>query len=100
MTGSSGVPTAEYEIVEDALSRRVGGETVIIDLATEEYFGLDEVGSVLWAGLEEARSLPEIVDRVVDRFDVTRERAAADLALLVGSLVGAGLVRERRNAPT
>lgn len=100
MTGSSGVPTAEYEIVEDALSRRVGGETVIIDLATEEYFGLDEVGSVLWAGLEEARPLPEIVDRVVDRFDVTRERAAADLALLVGSLVGAGLVRERRNAST
>ncbi len=98
MTGSTGVPGAEYEVADDALSRQVGGETVIIDLATEEYFGLNAVGTLLWRGLEEGRPLPAVLDQVVERFEVDRDRAEADLTGLLAALVEAGLVRPRASA--
>lgn len=93
MASTTGMPAGTYVPADDALSRQVGGETVIINLATEEYFGLNAVGSVLWTGLEEGLPVDAIVDRVVERFDVGRERAAHDLGALLASLAEAGLVR-------
>jgi hypothetical protein len=83
----------DYEIGPAVVSRSVEDEIVIVDLNSEAYFGLDRVGSVVWAGLEQRKPVPEIVQGIVDRFDVAPARAGRDVERLLGELVRAGLVR-------
>jgi hypothetical protein len=72
-------------------------ELVILDLAKGEYFALDEVGARLWSGLEAERSIEEIAQEIVIEFDVTLDRAIADLTALRDELVARGLmVRNER----
>jgi len=82
-----------YEIGTAVVSRIVGDETVIVDLETETYFGLNQVGSVIWSEMEKRASVPAIVDVVVGRFDVSSERATEDVRTLLGDLQRAGLAR-------
>lgn len=81
-----------YQLGDEVVSRMVGGETVLVDLNSETYFGLNRVGSQIWTGLEARRSLDEIVAAIVDQFEVSAEQAAADASLLLKELERAGLV--------
>jgi hypothetical protein len=68
----------------------VGDELAILDLQSGTYFGLDPVGSYVWARLP--RRVDELVDDVVAEFDVDRETASRDLLALFAELARAGLV--------
>jgi hypothetical protein len=72
-------------------ARMFDEELVILDLAKGEYFALDHVGARLWCGLDEGRTVEEIVQEVVEEYDVTADRAMADLVVLGDELVARGL---------
>jgi len=74
------------------LSQEVSGELVLLDLATEQYFGLNEVGTEIWRGLEQELGVDEILQRVVERFAVDEQAARMDLERLLSELLGAGLL--------
>ena len=40
-------------ISPEVMSQEVSGETVLLDLQSESYFGLDEVGTRIWQLLQE-----------------------------------------------
>ena len=67
---------------------------VVLHLDRGEYFALNEIGTELWSGLESGKTLAEIADVVVTRFDVARDRALADLTQLCDELLARGLVDE------
>ncbi|MFN3629895.1 MAG: PqqD family protein [Casimicrobiaceae bacterium] len=76
----------------DALHQELSGETVLLNLKTEHYFGLDEVGTRIWQ-LIVAESTPEaIVLTLLEEYDVEAERVRADVERLVGELEAAGLL--------
>jgi hypothetical protein len=75
------------------ISRDLEGETVMLNLDTGIYFGLDPVGTVVWKHLQDALALREVRDRLVSEFDVTSDTATADLLRLAEQLVARGLVR-------
>ncbi|MDQ4105265.1 MAG: PqqD family protein [Actinomycetota bacterium] len=81
------------EIGTGVVSRLVGDETVLVDLASETYFGLNRTGSVIWTMLEKRATLSEIVTVIVDRFDVSAGQAAADIQTLFNELERFGLAR-------
>ena len=62
------------EISEDVLFQEVGGETVLLDLASEQYFGLDAVGTRIWQLLGEG----------ADREEPVSQEPEQPLPLLVG----------------
>jgi hypothetical protein len=74
------------------VSSRVEGETVILHMGSNTYFGLDRVGTHVWEQLTEPRTLAELRDGVVARFEVEPEQAERDLRRLLGQLEGEGLV--------
>jgi len=78
-------------ISEEALSQEVNGETVILDLNSESYFGLDEVGTRIWQLLQEHGELRKVFDVMLEEFDVDADRLEKDLNELVGELEEAGL---------
>ena len=78
---------------DDVLIQEVGGESVLLDLASEQYFGLDQVGTRIWALLDEQDNLQAIADTLSAEFDAEPERIQGDLLALIGELARAGLVK-------
>ena len=73
--------------------QEVGGEAVLLDLASEQYFGLDPVGTRIWTLLADAPVLSQVHSALCEEFDAEPERIQTDLLTLVGQLSEAGLVK-------
>jgi len=76
----------------EALSQAVAGETVMLDLRSEKYFGLNSVGTRVWELLQETDDVARIRERLLTEYDVDAARLDADLDDLLGRLLAAGLV--------
>ena len=84
--------TSAIRISEDVLSQEVAGEAVLLDLASENYFGLDEVGTRVWQMLKTGKGPEVIVESLLADYEVSREKLEADVADLLDQLEGAGLI--------
>ena len=84
--------TQKVTISEEALSQEVNGETVILDLKSESYFGLDEVGTRIWQLLQEHGDIQKSFDIMLEEYDVEEEQLENDMTELVEKLEEAGLV--------
>lgn len=82
-------------IPPQVISRPVGEETVLLDLASGQYFGLDSVGVRIWASIADGRSLAETADLIVAEFEVGEEQARSDVMEFATSLVERGLLAHR-----
>lgn len=79
--------TDRFTVSEDVVAREVGGEMVLLDLNSGQYFGLDTVGGRIWELLSNRpQSLKELSDLIEAEFDAPRERIEADLMTLATQL--------------
>jgi len=76
----------------DVISQEVSGETVLLDLESENYFGLDEVGTRIWQLIKETNDLNVIFDTLMEEYEVTEERLQQDLTVLLTEIEGLGLI--------
>lgn len=76
----------------DVISQEVSGETVLLDLESENYFGLDEVGTRIWQLIKETNELSVIFKTLLDEYDVTEERLQQDLTVLLTEIEDLGLI--------
>ena len=81
-------------IPPQVMSRRVGDETVLLDLESGLYFGLDGVGDLVWQSVSNGGRLGEAVDSIVAEYDVERAQAEADVIAFAGTLVQRGLLSD------
>jgi Coenzyme PQQ synthesis protein D (PqqD) len=79
-------------IPPQVMARTVGDETVILDLASGTYFGLDPVGAQIWALMGEGRTLAEICATMLEEYEVEREQLEADVLRLAAELAERRLV--------
>ena len=82
----------QIKVSDDVLVQEVGGEAVLLNLASQRYFGLDAIGTRIWALLGQRTPLAGIVETIRSEYDVEPSRAEADLLALVGELRDMGLV--------
>ena len=79
-------------VPDEVVSREIGDETVLLDLAQGTYFGLATIGSEIWSKLEEdGITLEEACDLVLEKYDVDRETAENDIRALFADLLSNGL---------
>jgi hypothetical protein len=83
---------SKFVLSPHAMSRTIGEETVILDLESGTYFGLDPVGAQMWHLLEQGKSFIEVRDAVFDEYEVERDRLEADLLALIGELAERKLI--------
>lgn len=74
------------------LHRNVEGETVLLNLEDEGYYGLDAVGTAFLELITESNTFGSAVASLLERFEVSEQDLRADLAALVDELVETGLV--------
>jgi len=76
----------------EVISQEVSGETVLLDLESENYFGLDEVGTRIWQLLKETSDLRAVYSTLLEEYEVEEERLQTDLAALLTEIAGLGLI--------
>lgn len=79
-------------ISSEVLSQEVTGETVLLDLNSESYFGLDEVGTRIWQLLREGKDLEQVSETMLAEYEVDIDQLQADLDELIEKLSEAGLI--------
>jgi len=84
--------TQKVTLSPEALFQEVGGEIVILDLKSETYFGLDEVGARIWQLMEEHGDMQKVYEAILDEFDVESGRLQADMTALFDELAKSGLI--------
>ena len=85
--------TDRFNISDEVLSQEVNGETVLLDLEGESYFGLNEVGTRIWQLLQDKPMDVQVLDTLSDEYDVSREQLEGDVSELLDKLAGAGLIK-------
>ena len=83
----------KVSISPEVLFQEVSGETVLLDLASESYFGLDEIGARIWALLESGSSVGDTIDTLMAEYQVERDVLEKDVGELLEKLVEAGLIK-------
>ncbi len=78
---------------DEVLFQEVGGEAVLLDLASEQYFGLNPVGTRIWDLLGEHATLAPIAEALAREFDADSACISRDLVSLISDLLAAGLVK-------
>ena len=78
-------------IRDEVVFRELGGEAVLLNLKTGAYFGLDAVGTRVWQLLVEHSSVAQVMEAMLDEYDIDRERLERDLLELCGELCATGL---------
>lgn len=84
--------TNSIVLSEDVVAREVGEETMLLDLASGTYFGLNPVGGRFWQLIEEGATVLEARDKLLEEFEVAADLLDADLSALVAELLGKGLI--------
>ena len=79
-------------ISPDVLLEPAGDESVLLDLTSESYFGLNQVGTRIWRLLESNPEVRVACETVQAEYDVPAPRLQADVLALIGQLADAGLV--------
>jgi ornithine carbamoyltransferase len=79
-------------ISKDVVAQELDGETVLLDLASESFFGLDEISTRVWQLLQEEQSRVEVVDTLLQEYEVERDELEKDIAELLDRLDEAGLI--------
>lgn len=78
-------------IRDEVVFREVGGETVLLNLKTGTYFGLDPVGTRVWQLLGNHGSLAQVLEVMLGEYDIDLECLEHDLLELCSQLCANGL---------
>ena len=83
-----------YKVIvsPQVVAREMGTEVVILELESGTYFGLDSVGARIWRLIGMGKSLPEVCDEMVGKYEVSREVLERDALALVHDLAEKKLV--------
>lgn len=76
----------------EVLAHERSGEVVLLSLKTGRFFGLDTVGTRIWQMLTEGHSLDTIHSRLLQDYDVARDKLLADVGAFVAALESHELV--------
>jgi len=79
-------------IPAQVMSRHVGDETVILDLTSGLYFGLDPVGARVWQMLTEGYQTDAIVRTLLAEYAVPESQVRQDVQTLLDELISRGLL--------
>jgi hypothetical protein len=83
---------SRIRVSPEVMLQEVGGESVLLDLASENYFGLNTVGTRIWRLLDQDADVRRAYDTMLTEYDVPATQLEQEMIALLGQLAEAGLV--------
>jgi hypothetical protein len=82
----------------EVVSRQIAGELIIVPIRhgvgdLNSLYTLNQVGLVLWDFMQEEHTVPEMMNRVCDEFEVTAAQAQDDIRAFLDSLLEEKLIQ-------
>jgi hypothetical protein len=84
--------SARVRIAPEVMIREIGGESVLLDLKTERYLGLNESGTRMWQVLMESPTVQTAYETLLAEFDVAPSELQGDLNGLLEQLLANALI--------
>jgi hypothetical protein len=81
------------EIGDSVIYQSLQDEVVILNMASQEYYGLDNIGAAMWKMLLDQRDVTAVADRMTAQYNVERKTVLDDLNALVRRLLASGLLK-------
>ncbi len=79
-------------VPQHVTSRRLDDELVLLNLDSENYFGLDAVGTRIWEVISEAASVEEGFQQLLSEYEVDEAKLREDMEKLLNQLVSSELI--------
>ena len=78
-------------IKKELIKREIAGDTILVPLGKSVYesnglFVLNELGAFIWNLMPAVDTEEEIVDKILEEYEVSREEAEADTAKFMAKL--------------
>lgn len=87
------LPTGAVQIPEHVVRRAFDEETVLLNLQTGQYHGLNSTAGTMLDALEATADAAAAAQRIAQELDMPLERIEADLAELCDALARRGLIQ-------
>ena len=81
------------EVPKHVLVRFLEKESVFLNLETEHYYGLDEIGTRMWQVVTASPNIEDAFLQLLSEFDVEAQQLRENLSELLGRLIDLGLLR-------
>lgn len=85
-------PETTLQVKKSNLACDLADETVILNMESGIYYGLNSVGTYIWKLLEEPMTYGQIEEHILGMFDVEHERCVQDVTQLLEDFIAKGLV--------
>jgi hypothetical protein len=83
---------SKVRVPEDVLVSQLNQESVLLNLKSETYFGLGDVGTRFWELLSSSDSIQNAYDVLLAEYDVDPQTLRNDMTELVEGLLQKGLL--------
>lgn len=86
------------KIVKEFILREIAGECVLVPTGatTQEFNGLitlSDTARFIWEHIEQAESLEDMVQKILEEYEIDEETARKDAIAFISQLLGAGFVQ-------
>jgi hypothetical protein len=88
--------TPPIQVAKDVLVQPLGDEAVLLNLNNDHYYGLDDVGTRMWALLAEHGDPEAVIRQLLLEYEADEPTLRRDLAALIDKLEQAGLITRAR----
>lgn len=85
---------AAWVASDKVVAADLGEGLALLNLSTNEYFSLNEVGAFVWSVLQTPKARGAIVRAVMEVYEVAESACAADVDLLLEELKNAALAEQ------
>ena len=82
-----------FLLSKDVLSQEIDDETVLLDMKSENYFGLNNVGKRVLDIIKSGANIDTITKTLLNEFDVEEKQLEQDIGELIQQLLNAGLIQ-------
>lgn len=86
-------PNSKVSVADEVMVKVIRGEAVLLNLKSEQYLGLNPVGTRMWIVLQESPSIQAAYETLLAEYDVEPETLQTDLAELLDQLTEQGLIK-------
>jgi len=88
-------PSEQFVVHPSVITRELSGETVLLNLESGVYYGLDGVGTRVWQLLTQGRTIASVCETMIEEYEVAPDVLRDDVSRLVGELRERGIVTPR-----
>ena len=83
----------------EIILKKVGEEAVLIDREKGEVVYFNEVGTSIWSLIDGKKKTAEIIEGIINEFEVEKDTAQTDIFLFLSELLNKGLIKNALNKP-